>query len=254
MINPTRIVFEARTRTAQVDVINNGPATATYRISLVRKRMTERGEFVNVDTALPGENFAEGMIRFSPRQVTLPPGGSQIVRLQVHRPADLAAGEYRSHLVFQALPPASPPRPADNQKANASGAIDIKLTAILSISIPLIVRQGETAATVSFANVALTPQSATAASPLLTFDLLREGNRSVYGDVIAYFTRRGGKELVVGRANGVAVYVPNDRRRAQLFLQLPSNQKLADGRLHVSFVDRPESGGRLLADAGLDLP
>lgn len=207
-----------------------------------------------VDQPLPGENFANDLVRFSPRQVTLPPGGAQIVRLQLRKPADLAPGEYRSHLVFQALPRAQPAGAGGRAPTTASDGIDIELTAIVSLSIPVIVRQGETSATIALTNVSVKASPVAGDPPFLSFDLLREGNRSVYGDVVVSFTRRGGKELVVGRANGVAVYVPNGLRRAQVPLQLPPNQKLANGRLQVSFVERPESGGKVLADAKLDLP
>jgi fimbrial chaperone protein len=251
MVHPTRIIFEGRVRTAQIDVINNGTEPATYRISLVRKRMTETGEFVTVETPQPGENFADEMIRFSPRQVTLPPGGAQVVRLQLRKPAALAVGEYRSHLLFQALPSAGPLHPREEQRKEG---LEIELTAILSISIPVIIREGETTARVNLANVAVKPPAATGDLPVLAFELRREGNRSVYGDVIAYFAPRGGRELVVGRASGVAVYVPNSVRRAKVPLQLPPTQRLANGQLRVAFVERPESGGRVLADATVDLP
>ncbi len=39
MITPTRIVFEGRTRSAEVTVRNSGTASATYRISFKNMRM-----------------------------------------------------------------------------------------------------------------------------------------------------------------------------------------------------------------------
>jgi P pilus assembly chaperone PapD len=41
MLYPTRIVFEKNQRAAQIELINNGSKPATYRISLVNRRMTE---------------------------------------------------------------------------------------------------------------------------------------------------------------------------------------------------------------------
>ena len=38
------------------------------------------------------------MIRYAPRRVTVPPGGSQQIRILLRRPRDLEPGEYRSHL------------------------------------------------------------------------------------------------------------------------------------------------------------
>ena len=105
-------------RTAQVDLINNGSEPATYRISLVNQRMGEDGQFLPVDTPLAGELFANDMVQFSPRQVTLQPGTSQTVRVMVRKPAGLAAGEYRSHLHFEKMPE---PRGATSVEPGANG-------------------------------------------------------------------------------------------------------------------------------------
>jgi P pilus assembly chaperone PapD len=250
MLHPTRVVFEGKTRTAEVDLINNGSEEATFRIYLVNERMTDHGEFVVVETPQAGEHFADELVRFSPRQVTLAPGGGQLVRLQLRKPANLPAGEYRTHLMFKALPP------SQAQQSNTPDAVEhgfrTEVTAVVSISIPIIVRQDETSAALSFAAVKLVPSKNETA--VLSFTLQRQGSRSVYGDIVVSFTPRGGAELIVGRANGVAVYVPNEARMAEIPLQLSPNQRLANGRIHVSFLDRPESGGKLLAESTLDLP
>ena len=97
---PTRIVLEKNQRSAQVELLNRGTAPETYRISVVNRRMTVDGDIVLADNAEPDERFAEAMVRYSPRQVTLQPGQSQTVRVLLRKPAELAAGEYRSHLQF----------------------------------------------------------------------------------------------------------------------------------------------------------
>ena len=47
---------------------------------------------------------AKAMITYTPRRVVLEPHSSQVVRLRVLRPPDLAAGEYRTHLTVTAVP------------------------------------------------------------------------------------------------------------------------------------------------------
>jgi P pilus assembly chaperone PapD len=253
MVHPTRVIFEDRKRTAEVEVVNNGSDETTYRISLVRERMNDRGEFSFVDQLQQGENFADEMIHFSPRQVTLPPGAGQTVRLQVRKPADLADGEYRAHLMFQALPASKAFSAGDPAEATGA-AIKIVLTPIVSISIPMIVRQGKTSATLTLADVKVKHPAAAGHSLAISFDIHRGGNRSVYGDLTVSFTPRGGRGLVVGRANGVAVYVPNSVRIIELPLQLPSFQALSGGTMLVSFSEQPDVGGKELARAILDLP
>ena len=110
LVAPTRVVFEARRRSAEVTLVNIGTDTATYRISFVHQRMKPDGSLEAVDTPGPGEAFADDLVRFSPRQVTLEPRVAQTVRMQLRIPAGLTAGEYRSHLLFRAIPPPPPPR------------------------------------------------------------------------------------------------------------------------------------------------
>jgi P pilus assembly chaperone PapD len=238
MVHPTRVVFEGNTRTAQVDVINSGTETMTYRISVIRRRMTDTGDFVSVSEPAAGERFSDDMIRYSPRQVVLPPGAAQAVRLQIRKPAGLEDGEYRAHLLFQALPPAES-RAAAGSAASASKDLDIHLQAVYSVSIPVIVRQGATAAEVAIHDLAVRDDA-------VTFKLDRTGTRSVYGDLVVSLRGARGAERVIARANGVAVYTPNATRRVRI--PVPSGS-LSAGELHVAFAERREQTGGVAADA-----
>lgn len=250
MLAPTRIVLENKQRAAQLDLINNGQETATYRISLVNRRMSETGEFAAIDSPGPGEQFADGLLRYSPRQVVLAPGVGQTVRILLRKPADLPAGEYRSHLQFERLAPA---QGATSIAQPDGDEIAIRLTALIGATIPVIVRHGETAASVTLTDLEwLKPEAGQTAT--LALVLQRSGNRSVYGDLGAVFTPQGGAAQEVGKASGVAVYAPNPLRRVRLALQPPPGLVLARGALRVTFRERPEAGGRLLAEATIELP
>lgn len=250
MIHPQRIVFEGNQRTAAIDVINSGTEAMTYRISLVQRRMTETGDFVEISEAdrAPGESFAGEMIRFSPRQVLLRPGLSQTVRMQLRRPAGLAEGEYRSHLHFQALPTGAPAAAGSD---GASQGFDIRLIPIYGLSIPVIVRHGNTSAALSIEDLAL--RRSDEDSPALAMTLRRSGNRSVYGDLTVYFTPATGKERVIGRANGVAVYTPNAIRRA--VVPLPALRGgIPPGELRVTFAERPGQTGKVEVGSRITVP
>lgn len=253
MLHPTRLVFEKNQRAAQIELINNGNKPATYRISLVNRRMTEAGQFEPADTAGPGERFADDMLRFSPRQITLEPGTAQTVRVMLRKPAELLDGEYRSHLQFERLPDVEGNASIENQGKGADGkGIGVVLNALVGASVPVIVRHGATAATVSLAKLAL--QKDEAQRPLLTLQFEREGSSSIYGDLNVTFTPRGGTPQALAQVGGVAVYTPNRVRRAALALEVPAGTKLARGTIEVSFRERPEAGGKLLAQANLELP
>lgn len=252
MVAPTRIVFDKNQRTAQLDLINNGNETATYRISVVNRRMSETGEFFAIDSPAPGEQFAGELLRYSPRQVVLAPGAGQVVRVMLRKPAGLAAGEYRSHLQFDRVPDAKGLTSIDSQDA-PTGEVSVQLTMLTGLSIPVIVRHGETAAAVTLAGLELHKPVAGQA-PTLAFVLQRSGNRSIYGDLGATFTPQGGAAQEVGKAGGVAVYTPNPLRRVKLALKPPAGLALARGTLRVTFRERPEAGGKLLAEAAIELP
>lgn len=246
MLYPTRIVIEGNQRTAQVQLINNSTESKTYRIALVNQRMSETGSFSDVTEPLPGEYFADEMVRFSPRQVTLAPGAGQTVRIMVRKPANLAPGEYRSHLLFSQQPDAVGGNNIETQQDRKKG-IGVMITALIGASIPVIVRHGKLDAEVTLSHLDLqSPEQA----PFLALWMERSGNRSVYGDLAVTFTPKNGAETVIARANGVAVYSPNLVRRVRLAL---GDKPLTNGSLKVTFQEPAEAGGKLLAEATLQV-
>jgi P pilus assembly chaperone PapD len=240
MIAPTRVVFEGRKRTAEVSLSNTGTARATFRVSLIRMVMDENGGFSEKPLD-PGAENLQSLFRFSPREVTLEPQETQLIRIQVRKPADLPEGEYRLHMVFRGVPPAEEPAPL---KAEAPKELSINLRPIYGIAIPLIVRHGETSAKATITDLAFDAKAKT-----LQFKLNRSGNQSIYGDLQATRLEANGKPTVLSQANGLAVYTPNASRR----VILPVNQALATGdRVRVTYF-LPD-GGALQAEAILTLP
>lgn len=250
MVHPTRVVLENGQRSAQVEIINNSDKPTVYRIELVNRRMDESGGFSPIEAALPGEQFLGDMVRYSPRRVALAPGASQIIRVMVRKPADLAAGEYRSHLLFsQQQEDVAPAAAASADR----GQIGLSLTALVGISIPVIVRHGKTTSDVSLGSLALA-MPAKDGPPVLSLQMSRSGNRSVHGDLAVDFLPAGaGAAITVARASGVAVYTPNLSRTVSLPLLFPAGVARSAGTLHVSYREPPEHGGTLLAEASLRL-
>lgn len=248
LVTPTRLVFEKNERNAEVTLVNLGDRPATYRIGFVELRMDEMGGTREIERAdaVPGELFAADLIRFSPRQVTLEPKVAQTVRLQVRRPADLPSGEYRSHLLFRAVPEGAfvaDPAP--------SAALEIQLRPVYGISIPVIVRQGDTAAIARLSGLALEAAPG-GGDPALRFRLERGGAGSLYGNLIATFepaaSRKGAAKVVLGQVAGVAVYSPNSARSGALALKIPPAIRQQEGRIRLSYLT---PGHQLLAQAEL---
>ena len=255
MVAPTRIVFEGRTRTAQISLLNRGSAAATYRISLINMRMAENGGFKKIDEPAPGEQFADRLIRYAPRQVVLAPGDSQAVRLLLRKPRGLEPGEYRSHLLLRAIPSKDVGRSVEEPSSNDTG-IRIRMVPIYGITIPVIVRHGDLKAKVSLTELALAPVGGKGDGDRLSFRINRGGSRSVFGDLTVTYFPNGGKadELVVARVTRLAVYTPNASRTVIMPLRFPDGVTLGRGRLHVAFRETPKNGGALLTEAEIGIP
>ena len=258
MLFPTRIEMEKNQRATQVELVNRGQATASYRISVVNRRMTVTGQIVPAENAEPDERFASDMLRYSPRQVTLKAGESQTVRISLRKPGNLANGEYRSHLQFDRLPDVEGSADLEQTAKPASTEFAIRLTALVGASIPVIVRHGDTSANVTLDTLSLEPAAKVEGQadnlPLLAFHMNRSGSRSVYGNLLATYTPTGGRPIDVSQVNGVAVYVPNSLRQAKLPIALPEGMALKGGVIHLTFLQRPEDGGKPFAQASLALP
>jgi hypothetical protein len=247
-VTPTRLVFEGRTRSQSISLIHRGAETATYRIETVEQRMTEDGRFEPIAEPRPDERLASGLVRYSPRRVTLTPGVAQTIRLALRKPADLEPGEYRSHLALYAEPPedagASVEEPAEGDE------LGLRLIPIYRITVPLIVRHGTLDAT---ARLELAdPVPGEDGAPLLPLAIRRSGTRSLFGDLeVTLEPEDGGEPRVVAQVRGLAVYTPNAARTLELPLRPPEGTELAGGRLQVTFHE-PDRADGAHAEASLE--
>ena len=229
LVAPTRVVFSGTRRTAEISLINTGNRAATYRISLVRLRMSERGDVQEITEGRPDERFADALVRFSPQQVTLEPRVAQTVRIALRAPADLETGEYRSHLLFRELP--SSDAPATESQAQG---VSIRLIPIFGISIPVIVRHAALPSLLVLEGPRLVDSAP--GEQTLEVTLRREGGSSVYGNLEVTYLPAAGGRVEVGRVQGVAVYTPNLSRLVRIPLHRLEAGDLGRGRLEVTFV------------------
>lgn len=253
MLYPTRVIIDGRQRGAQVEIVNRGSKPETYRIRIVNRRMSDTGEILVADEAEAKLHFADEMLVYTPRQVTLQPGGAQTVRIAARRPAGLADGEYRSHLQFDRMADASAASDIENIGKPEHGEVAIALQALVGASIPVIVRQGVTEATVTLEELKLITSNGQGPSTL-GFVFRRQGNRSVYGNVVATYAAPGKKPVKIASVDGVAVYVPNVMRVAQLPLALPKDASLHGGTITLRYTQPQDAGGKTIAEQTLLIP
>ncbi len=233
LVTPKRVVFEGTKRSEELNLANIGKDTATYIISFIQIRMKENGEFERITQPDSLQNFADKNLRFFPRTVTLGPNEAQTVKVQITKANDLAPGEYRSHLYFRASPPEKPLGDIEPEK---DSVLSVRLIPVFGISIPVIIRKGESDASVSISEVKFQMQKDTIPSIDITFN--RSGNMSVYGDVSVEYISPQGKVIKVGGVKGLAVYTPNNKRRFHLVLNNAPGVNYRTGKLHVVYADQ----------------
>lgn len=239
LVAPTRVIINDR-GTTEVILDNIGEKEATYRISIGFKRMNENGHLDEVDEkdANAIEKAAENMIRYAPRRVVLPPGQPQAIRISARPPADLPDGEYRIHMIFNAIPDITP------VSAQANGdddqTIKIRLVPIYAIAIPIIIRKGNLEATAAISNprVEEGPQG-----PMLKLDMARSGTASVFGEIRVM---KPGDDDPVYLVKGIAVYPELTHREVELPITKETAAQLK-GRLRFEYRELEKDGGKLLA-------
>lgn len=249
LVTPKRVVFDGSRRVMELNLANTGQDTAKYNVSIVQYRMTEDGAFEDITTPDPGQNFADKYIRFFPRTVTLGPNESQVVKMQLTNTTGLPSGEYRSHVYFRAVP--KEVALGEDNSARDTSSVSVKLVPIFGITIPVIIRIGESTAKTTISNLEIETVNDT--TQRLSMTLNRSGNMSVYGDLKILYVSPDGKERVAGIVNGIAVYTPNLTRKFRMDLIKNGEINYKQGKLIVSFNSQSDTKPVKYAEAELTL-
>jgi hypothetical protein len=152
--------------------------------------------------------------------------------MQLIRSNELVAGEYRSHFYFRAVPSAKPL--GEKEAVKDTTSFSVKLTPIFGITIPVIIRVGESTAKVSLSGLAL--DFTDNAIPRIKLAFNRTGNMSFYGDLAVDHISSQGIVTRVGIANGLAVYTPNTMRWFQFNLNKVDGVDFRSGKLRVTYL------------------
>jgi P pilus assembly chaperone PapD len=249
LINPKRVVFDDRKHFQEINLANTGNDTARYLISFIQIRMNEDGRFEEINEPDSGQMFAHKYLRIFPRSVTLAPTEAQVVKIQVSQSSKMLPGEYRSHLYFRAVPKENP-LGGKSVKADTTN-VSVRLTPVFGISIPVIIRTGESTAKVNLSNlhVEALPDSLF----ILQLKLNRTGNMSVYGNLIIEHISTDGKITRAALVKGVSVYTPNASRVVRIKLDQEAAIDYRSGKLNVFYSRPAEEKSEKLASAELAL-
>jgi len=258
-ISPKRVTFDRNRRSATVYVYNQGNAPGTFDVSLVDRAMLPDGQIValadsaNNAAAKPFTDrvkSAQPIMQISPRRVVLNPGQGQTIRLRLSNLPAEGAGEYRSHLTVTTIPPASAGITAEAAAGLAPNELRFQINSVFGLSIPAIVRVGDIDvraaiqnARVEYVEMSADGQSAPRRTPVMAFELVRQGGNSLFGNIeVRPSGQRRGEP--VGIARGVGVYPEIDRRT----VRVPLTRAPASGeQLEITFTDDDTSPGKVLA-------
>ncbi|HSI69012.1 MAG TPA: hypothetical protein VK941_02180 [Gillisia sp.] len=231
MIMPKRIVFDGSQRSQEINLANTGNDTAVYAISFINYKMTESGNFEQVEEPEEGQRFAEGFLRYFPRRVVLAPNEAQTIRVQLTRTGNLEQGEYRSHMYFRAVEDEGA---LGEEEMGDTEGISINIKTVFGISIPVIIKQGTSTTEINLSDVVLDKSSE---NPKLSLAINRSGNMSVYGNLQVDHIAPNGTTTEVGVVKGISVYTPNDKRNFAMELRNAGEVDLDSGILRISYSE-----------------
>jgi len=225
-ILPQKIVIGERDRSSELTVLNLSNTTGTFRIELVSFKQNEFGVYEALEAPL-NENFnPESIVRLSPRQFTIEPGGRQKVRVSLRKPADLANGEYRFHIKAIRL--------LQDEELQSEDPEAVSIVANIGVTIPAVVRHGKVSSDAILKNIQLVGPSQTKNNkPELRLEIERSGDASTLG-AIEVFWEQGGKSEQIGRIKNMNLFTDINRRYVGIPLSMmPSGE----GKIHVRYID-----------------
>ncbi|MBU6394874.1 MAG: hypothetical protein KGQ75_09905 [Sphingomonadales bacterium] len=232
-LTPRRVIFDGVKRTEAIYVFNQGSKAATVEVSLIDNVMLADGDIVPVSQlatrgaaaagAAEALHSAHDMILATPSRLLLEPGKGKTIRLRAALP-DAAATptEFRTHLTVTTLPDADSGLTADAAATTERGELSMRVQSVFGISIPLIVRSGDTSAAASLSGFALVHggvrgSAAAANAPVLQFSLGRTGTSSIYGN-IEVRAGEGKNSEMIGFVRGISVYSELSARQVRVNL------------------------------------
>lgn len=237
LVAPTRLVLNGG-RSAEIILNNIGEEPATYRISAEFRRMKADGTLEEIADPSDAEKAARDMLIFAPRRVTLAPREPQSIRISARPPRGLPDGEYRVHLLFRAIPPATPVEKAPGAPAKG---LSFKLIPVYGVTIPVIVRLGNLNVQAAISDVHVEQRDG---KPEIALELSRSGQRSTFGEVRVL---KAGVKDPIALSRAVAVYTEINKREVLLPVDSTFKGSLS-GPVTVQYVETYDDGSKTIAE------
>lgn len=221
LVSPMRVYLDDEKRTAAVILRNPSAGPRTYRLEWLEQRMSEDGVYSEYKEGEALKHSpASPYLRLSPRQITVQPNSNQSVRVEYRPGKDMAAGEYRSHLIFRVVEEIS--EPYSTQKiAGGEDGMTLMVSMQLSVAIPVVVKhQVAEAPQVKIASVDIVPATAAGQPLQLAVLLQRSSPGGSIGQVIVDMQRNADSAVErIGNAGNIGLFAEVNQRRVVLNLR-----------------------------------
>jgi P pilus assembly chaperone PapD len=231
-IVPQKILIENRERNGELTVLNLMNVPGTFRLKIENFQQDENGVYQDIKKPLHSNFDPQKIVRFSPRQFIIEPGGRQKIRLSLRKPGDLPEGEYRFHIkAIRVI------HDEDRRSANSSA---VNITANIGVTIPVVVRHGNISATASISDTKLVRAvHSRTEKPELHLNIARTGNSSTLGMLEVLWQPAGQKARRIGRITNMNIFTDINKRFVQMPLyEMPSGK----GSLSIRYVDTINKG------------
>lgn len=223
-ISTYRILLDDEKRNAEFIVSNSDLIEQDCKIILKHYHADDNGKILDYEGNKIPDNSAKPWLRYSPRKFVLTPKNKQTIRFTMRRKPNSRSDEYRSFVSVDCTPVRG-----SNQNAQL-----ISFAPKIVHTVPLIVRVGDVTAQVGISAIAVNNTGA------ISFQLMREGNRSIYGNVELIDNTT---DEVVSSIRGTSVFVENDHRK----LTLPSRGKNPKN-LSIRFIEDKFLSGDIVVE------
>ena len=227
-IVPQKIIIGSRERSGELTVLNLHNKISTFRVEIITYKQSEDGTYNELQAPLDARFDPGKIVRFSPRQFSIAPGGRQKIRLSLRKPAGLPEGEYRFHI--KAL------RFAD--EADPENTISVMMNT--GVTIPVVVRHGNLSSNAEIESATIIDNTRTkTGKPELHARIKREGNASTIGKLEVFWKPQGRTEKKIGRITNMNIFTDINHRDIKLPLyEMP----LGPGTVKIVYTDEIDKG------------
>ncbi|PZP57481.1 MAG: hypothetical protein DI586_00150 [Micavibrio aeruginosavorus] len=245
-VSPTRVNLSEKSKVAVMNVTNMSNLDRTYTVGVKDIIMLEKGVTQTVDNF---DYSAKKMLRFFPRQFTIPAGQKQSVRIMAKMPADTPDGQYHSHVYFLE-DSTKQSKPEVEGLAVASGQAVTSVPLAYSVMMPVTLSKGKVETSVNWIDPKISKSVKPGAQPgtyTVSMQLTRSGN----GQGVAFFDVLYDSKQI-GKRRTAYIYREIDKRDYKFDFKLPEG--IQGGKIQLRLLTGEKSKPDLVQETSLSIP